>query len=106
MQAHEPRDSAIFPSVVATSVEELPTVPPANPQLEDLLAEQRRRWQEGERVSLDELLAHHAVLGAQQPEEAADLIYQEFILRQELGEFPELEEYVQRFPGHAAALRA
>jgi hypothetical protein len=42
---------------------------------------------------------------ANDPEQAVDLIFAEFLLREEKGEHLALEEYLQRFPQHAEALR-
>ncbi len=67
-------------------------------QLTDLLrVDQRQRWKLSERVlAEDYLLAFPALQAAD--EEAIDLIYSEFLLRQEFGESPLPEEYRQRFP--------
>ena len=35
-----------------------------------------------------------------------DLVYNEVVLREEDGESPQLDEYLDRFPGHDEALRA
>jgi hypothetical protein len=67
-----------------------------------LLVEQRQRWQRGDRVSAEALLAR---LPAASVESALDLIYQEFLLREERGEKPEVAEYQQRFPHLAEPLR-
>src|SRR5262249_33452332 len=40
------------------------------------------------------------------PEAILDLIYNEFLLREQLGEQPVIAEYARRFPVYAAALRA
>jgi hypothetical protein len=42
---------------------------------------------------------------AHDPERAVDLIFAEFLLREEQGERSALEEYLQRFPQHAAELK-
>jgi hypothetical protein len=70
---------------------------------EILIAEQWRSWQRGERTSVETYLKNHSALAADR-EAACNLIYGEFLLRQELGEKPRLEEYQARFPGLAADL--
>jgi hypothetical protein len=71
--------------------------------VEAIRADQRRRWPGGRRVPLEAYLANVAApLG---DEAVLELIYAEVVLRTELGERPELEEYEQRFPQHAEALR-
>ncbi len=67
-------------------------------QLTDLLrVDQRQRWKRAERVWAEEYLRAFPILQSKD-EEAIDLIYAEFLLRQELGETPTSEEYQQRFP--------
>jgi eukaryotic-like serine/threonine-protein kinase len=71
------------------------------PDLERLLADQRKRWERGERPRVERYLERSPEL-AQDSDAVLDLIYQEFVLRQENGESPSLEEYLNRFPhlGH------
>jgi hypothetical protein len=69
-----------------------------------LAVDQRQRWQQGERVPAEAYLQHHPVLQAE-AERALELVYGEFLLREELGEAPVLAEYLQRFPQYAARLR-
>jgi WD40 repeat protein len=69
-----------------------------------LRADQRARWQAGERVPAECYLRRYAGLETE-PDSALDLIYGEFLLREKRGEAPALEEYLWRFPEHAAALR-
>src|SRR5262249_4667525 len=64
-----------------------------------LVAEQRACWHRGERVSVEEHLRGHPAL--REAPEAFPLIHGEFILREELGEAPALEEYQRRFPRQA-----
>jgi serine/threonine protein kinase len=66
--------------------------------------DQWRRWRRGERVLAEAYLAQAPDVAAD-PEAAIDLIYSEFLLREERGEAPEPEEYVRRFPHLAEALR-
>src|SRR5438067_1733988 len=65
-------------------------------------AEQRRSWLRGERVPVDGLLRQFPARAADQ---RLDLIYNEFLLREELGEAPAADEYLARFPDDAAALQ-
>src|SRR5262245_38928294 len=69
-----------------------------------LLTEQRQRWQAGQRVLAEDYLRRNPGVRAD-AERALDLVYGEFLLREELGEEPTLEEYARRFPEHAEALR-
>jgi WD40 repeat protein len=68
-----------------------------------LRREQQRSWQSGERVPAEAYLQRHPGLQAD-AEAALELIYNEIIIRQQLGEAPRLEEYQQRFPPLAARL--
>jgi WD40 repeat protein len=69
-----------------------------------LAVDQRQRWQAGERVPAETYLERCAALAAD-VERALELVYGEFLLREDRGEAPRLEEYIQRFPGYAARLR-
>src|SRR5262249_29183284 len=65
---------------------------------------QRSRWQAGARIPAEAYLG----LLSQLPNGndcAFELVYGEFLLRQELGEQPVLQEYLDRFPQHEAKLR-
>jgi serine/threonine protein kinase/tetratricopeptide (TPR) repeat protein len=62
-----------------------------------LAAEMARRWRRGERPRAEEFLDRHPELWGQ-PEAAADLVYEEICLRQELGEESAAEEVITRFP--------
>jgi serine/threonine protein kinase/tetratricopeptide (TPR) repeat protein len=71
--------------------------------VEALQADQLQRWGKGERVPAEAYLQlHPALAGAA---EALDLIYGEFLLRQQRGETPTLDEYLWRFPQHETQLR-
>jgi serine/threonine protein kinase len=70
-----------------------------------LRADQRRRWQAGQRVPAETYLHEIAAL-RDDPELAIDLIFSEFLLRRDiLREAPGLEEYLARFPQHARDLQ-
>ena len=74
------------------------------PPLAAMLTELRRRWQQGERTRVEELSLdfNAATLDS---ETVLDLIYQEVLLREQLGERPAIDEYVRRFPHLADELR-
>jgi hypothetical protein len=77
---------------------------PDRPAGEALLAAQRRRWAEGDRVPVEHFLdGRPAVAG--DTELVLDLIYAEVLLRREAGEQPIADEYLARFPDLADAIR-
>src|ERR1700736_3938705 len=69
-----------------------------------LLVDQRERWLIGERRSAESYLELYPAL---QPDldYAVELIYGEFLLRDELDEKPTLAEYLERFPQYAPRLK-
>jgi len=69
-----------------------------------LRLDQRRRWQEGERVATEAYLERNPGLKSD-PEAVLELIYNEILLREEAGTSPWLDEYVARFPQYANQLR-
>jgi tRNA A-37 threonylcarbamoyl transferase component Bud32/tetratricopeptide (TPR) repeat protein len=79
------------------------TAPP-NDVLENALDEQRRDWMSGKRILAAELLLRLSEVSSN-PADAADLIYHEYLLRAELGESPDSEEYLRDFPRYADRLR-
>ncbi len=66
--------------------------------------DQRERWTRGERIQAEVYLRDFPEVRADESA-ALDAIYGEYLLREELGEAPTLEEYVQRFPQYAERLR-
>ena len=68
-----------------------------------LCVDQWERWQAGERVPAEAHLQMAPALIGSDP--AFDLVYGEFLLREELGESPSAEEYLQRFPQYGAQIR-
>jgi serine/threonine-protein kinase len=68
-----------------------------------LLNDQRQRWRRGERV-LAEAYRDQVPGLAEDAEGFLDLIYGEVVLREQLGELIDPEEYGRRFPEHADAL--
>jgi serine/threonine-protein kinase len=77
---------------------------PRAPWLQRLLDEQQRRWQQGERIRVEDLLERHPEL-RQRPEAILDLIAQEIVLREQAGEMAPLAEYQGRFPHLREQLR-
>jgi WD40 repeat protein len=71
--------------------------------IETLRGDQRRRWQDGDRVAAETYLRENPTLLAA-ADGALELIYNEVLLREERGEAPGLEEYVRRFPQFARQL--
>ncbi len=71
---------------------------------DSLLIDQRRRWEQGERVLVEAYLERLPGLRSE-AEEVLVLIEHEIVLRQERGEAPRLEEYLGRFPHLARDLR-
>jgi serine/threonine protein kinase len=71
---------------------------------DSLLDEQNRRWREGCRVCVEELLERCSSLSLDD-ECLLDLIYNEIRLRDDAGDTPTLAEYQRRFPQLGDALR-
>jgi hypothetical protein len=69
-----------------------------------LLVDQRERWQVGERVPAESYLRRFPVLESN-TEAIVELAFGEFLLREQRGEQPALEEYIWRFPDHQVRLR-
>jgi eukaryotic-like serine/threonine-protein kinase len=65
--------------------------------LAQLLDEQRRRWRQGERVLVENILTRLPALRADRAI-VLDLIYNEIVLREQDGERARQEEYLRRFP--------
>jgi serine/threonine-protein kinase len=79
-------------------------VQPSNSLLALLLADQQERWQRGERPFVESYFDRWPAVRADQ-ETTLDLIYHEFLLREEHGEAPDPAEYQDRFPQCRDALR-
>jgi len=69
-----------------------------------VLADQRQRWAKGERVLVEVYLAQLPALKSNS-EALLDFIYGEVLLREEHGEAPQVDEYLQRFPELDAPLQ-
>jgi WD40 repeat protein/serine/threonine protein kinase len=72
--------------------------------LDGLYLDQRERWRNGDRVLAEDYLERHPPFRAD-PERAVDVIYNEILVREELGETPQVEEYLGRFPDLAPQLQ-
>jgi WD40 repeat protein/serine/threonine protein kinase len=72
--------------------------------IEVLAVDQRERWQAGEKVPAEDYRQRFGPLLAKD-DDLLDLVYHEFLLREELGEQPSPAEYEARFPHLAARLR-
>jgi hypothetical protein len=64
--------------------------------LDSLLDQQSRFWLSGKRPAVEELLDGSSLRN--DPDAQLDLIYNEILLREQLGEKPVAEEYVARYP--------
>jgi WD40 repeat protein len=80
-----------------------PALAPAG-ALEVLAVDQRKRWQAGEKVPVEAYRQRFRAL-LTRDDDLLDLVYHEFLLREELGDQPFPEEYEARFPHLAAQLR-
>jgi WD40 repeat protein len=73
--------------------------------LDALIADQRRRWQKGERDVCRSYLSRSYFARGSNRLAAAELIYHEFLLRQEFGEAPRFDEHIGRYPEYAEDAR-
>jgi serine/threonine protein kinase/tetratricopeptide (TPR) repeat protein len=94
-----------LPTTLASSTGSGPDHPATLTLIPPLLADQRRRWQQGDKVLVETYLAGYPAL---ESDEAAlfQLIANEIHLRREGGEILSAEEYAQRFPKLAWQVRA
>ncbi|WP_406700949.1 protein kinase [Singulisphaera sp. Ch08] len=72
--------------------------------VELVCVDQLRRWRQGEFIPSEAYFGLHPALRAD-GEEAFELAYAEFALREELGETPTLDEFLWRFPQHSERFR-
>jgi serine/threonine-protein kinase len=70
-----------------------------------LRVDQRGRWRAGERVPAEVYLQRFAAV-AGNAEAVLDLVFNEFLLREERGDGPDVEDYLRRFPAVASDFRA
>src|SRR6266568_4790809 len=82
----------------------MPTEPTLALIADSLRNEQRRRWYEGDRAPVETYLDAYPSVQAD-TERALELVYNEVVLREELGETPLLQEYLHRFPRFEQRLR-
>jgi serine/threonine protein kinase len=73
-------------------------------RVERLAREMRRRWQQGERPCVEDLLAGEPDL-EECPEEMVELLYEEICIRREFGEETAALDVARRFPQWAAHLQ-
>jgi WD40 repeat protein/serine/threonine protein kinase len=88
---------------VRTFLAQAGDLPPAQ-VVEVLLRDQQERWHAGKRIPAETYLQWYPALQADD-ESVLDLVYGEFLLREELGERPDPADYLRRFPAQAAALQ-
>ena len=69
-----------------------------------LRADQCQRWQQGERITAEAYLEQYPTLRSA-VEYAVDLVYCEFLLCEGMGENPQPDEYLRRFPQFAQQLQ-
>jgi WD40 repeat protein len=70
-----------------------------------LRVDQRERWHRGDHVLAESYLARFPPI-AKDVEIARDVIFNEYLVRERLGEKVALDEFLRRFPNHAEALRS
>jgi WD40 repeat protein len=88
---------------VDTFLRRFPALAPVQ-ALEVLAVDQRERWQAGEKVPVEAYRQRFGTLLARE-DDLLDLVYHEFLLREELGEQPCPQEYEARFPHLAEQFR-
>ncbi len=76
----------------------------SEPWIEALLDDHRQRWHEGQRLTAKEYLVRDPALEGN-IQGIAGLVFQEYVLRKEAGESPNLEEYLRQFPQCECHLR-
>src|SRR5262245_28795200 len=69
-----------------------------------LRVDQRERARIGQAIGVEAYLADFPEVASDR-EAAVDLIFGEFMLREQRGEAPSVDQYCARFPDHAATLR-
>ena len=91
------------PQSPAVTESEVAAASRLNPR--SLIEDHRECWRRGERMPVEAYLERFRPSGVDAAE-LLDLIYNEVVLREEDGESPQLDEYLDRFPMHDEALRA
>jgi serine/threonine protein kinase len=82
----------------------MPEIAAATDRVLRLRADQLDRWGRGEGIRVEDYLAREPGL-VDDVESVLELIYHEYVLREELGQAPTPDEYLARFPRFAEALR-
>jgi serine/threonine protein kinase len=95
---------ATWQKLQAEDARDPPSLSRAPTAIDELLAQQRQRWQRGETIPVETYLRERPEL-VEDASAVLDLIYHELLLRERRGEKPTLEEYERRFPAHAEKLR-
>jgi len=72
--------------------------------LMEIRADQRQQWESGNRVPAEAYLDRHPAVRSDD-EASIDVIVSEILLRKELGEEPDCQEYLERFPRFGDQLR-
>lgn len=85
-------------------VEPVHSAPHTSGALRESCADLIRRLRRGEPAHAEQYLAQFPYLAGDE-EAAVELIYTEFATREELGLHPQADEFIERFPKRAAALR-
>ncbi len=76
------------------------------PQLSAVIyVDQHQRWQMGERTSAESYLRRYPEV-CSDADAALDVIFHEYLLREQLGEVPDATEFAERFPEYADALES
>src|SRR3954453_22517693 len=65
--------------------------------IKDLRCDQPQSWQSGAKNTAEDYLRQYPELRAD-PEGTLELLYNEMLVRQSLGEIPQLQEFQARFP--------
>jgi serine/threonine protein kinase len=99
--ANGPAEKGDIPHLPLASAK---TVASSEDLLQAVLTAQRRDWISGKRSPASEWFQQYPALAADRAE-AAEVVYHEFLLRQELGESADWDGYLLHFPDCAAQLR-
>ena len=84
-----------LPSGDTATANDEPETQDSGPLLALLLKHQRHSWRRGERAPVETYLAQQSAFQGD-AKAILDLIYNEIVLREEIGESPRLEEYLDR----------
>jgi tRNA A-37 threonylcarbamoyl transferase component Bud32 len=68
----------------------------AQNMMDAALDQQKRAWISGRRPSVNDFLSDSSL--PSEPDVLLDLIYNEIVVREELGEEPSIDEYIERYP--------